>query len=120
MVCSGRFVFLLFGLCFMRFSVYCVNVKAYIFLCLSLSARQKHKPSSQDDYRTGSRLIIFVLGGVCYSEMRCAYEVTQASKSCEVIIGQYLFIVGHDNSGDGLMSGFGGDASCFSAQSADS
>uniref|UniRef100_A0A8C6UZX0 Syntaxin binding protein 3 n=1 Tax=Neogobius melanostomus TaxID=47308 RepID=A0A8C6UZX0_9GOBI len=52
----------------------------------AVSARQKHKPSSQDE-RRGARLIIFVIGGVTYSEMRCAYEVTQAVKSCEVIIG---------------------------------
>nr|XP_020513609.1 syntaxin-binding protein 3 [Labrus bergylta] len=52
----------------------------------AVSARQKHK-ASQDDRRTGSRLIIFVLGGMCFSEMRSAYEVTQAVKSCEVIIG---------------------------------
>uniref|UniRef100_A0A8C9YZE4 Syntaxin binding protein 3 n=1 Tax=Sander lucioperca TaxID=283035 RepID=A0A8C9YZE4_SANLU len=54
---------------------------------ISAFARQKHKASSQDDRRTGSRLIIFVVGGISYSEMRCAYEVTQAVKSCEVIIG---------------------------------
>uniref|UniRef100_A0A8C6V000 Syntaxin binding protein 3 n=1 Tax=Neogobius melanostomus TaxID=47308 RepID=A0A8C6V000_9GOBI len=54
----------------------------------AVSARQKHKPSSQDE-RRGARLIIFVIGGVTYSEMRCAYEVTQAVKSCEVIIGQF-------------------------------
>ncbi|KAM4739447.1 syntaxin-binding protein 3 isoform 2-T2 [Anableps anableps] len=53
----------------------------------AVSARQRNKPSSQDDRRTGSRLIIFVIGGITYSEMRCAYEVTQAVKSCEVIVG---------------------------------
>ncbi|XP_064188153.1 syntaxin-binding protein 3 [Anguilla rostrata] len=53
----------------------------------AVSARQKHKASSQDERRGGARLIIFVVGGISYSEMRCAYEVTQAVKSCEVIVG---------------------------------
>ncbi|KAL1022756.1 hypothetical protein UPYG_G00031910 [Umbra pygmaea] len=53
----------------------------------AVSARQKHKASSQDERRSGSRLIIFVIGGISYSEMRCAYQVTQSVKSCEVIIG---------------------------------
>lgn len=57
-------------------------------LLLLHSARQKHRGSTQDDRRTGSRLIIFVIGGISFSEMRCAYEVTRTVKSCEVIIGK--------------------------------
>ncbi|XP_053286914.1 syntaxin-binding protein 3 [Pleuronectes platessa] len=52
----------------------------------AVSARQ-HKTISQEERRTGSRLIIFIIGGMSFSEMRSAYEVTQSVKSCEVIIG---------------------------------
>ncbi|ERE90003.1 syntaxin-binding protein 3 [Cricetulus griseus] len=54
----------------------------------AVSARQKPRANYLElDRKNGSRLIIFVIGGITYSEMRCAYEVSQAHKSCEVIIG---------------------------------
>ncbi|XP_075278390.1 syntaxin-binding protein 3 isoform X1 [Opisthocomus hoazin] len=53
----------------------------------AVSARHKPKATYQDERKSSARLIIFVIGGVTYSEMRSAYEVSQAYKSCEVVIG---------------------------------
>uniref|UniRef100_A0A8C5X9W6 Syntaxin binding protein 3 n=1 Tax=Malurus cyaneus samueli TaxID=2593467 RepID=A0A8C5X9W6_9PASS len=53
----------------------------------AVSARQKPKASYREERKSSARLIIFVIGGITYSEMRSAYEVSEAYKSCEVVIG---------------------------------
>lgn len=46
-----------------------------------------HKEKNAHHIKQVPRLIIFIVGGMTYSEMRCAYEVTNESKSAwEVII----------------------------------
>ncbi|CAH8834693.1 unnamed protein product [Trichobilharzia szidati] len=47
-----------------------------------------HRDKSQQP-RSGPRLIFFIIGGISYSEMRCAYEVmnTTTGKQWDIIVG---------------------------------
>ncbi|CAN7993926.1 unnamed protein product, partial [Ixodes hexagonus] len=46
-----------------------------------------HKDKNTPNVKNVPRLMVFVIGGITYSEMRCAYEVTKDAKNWEVIIG---------------------------------
>ncbi|KAI6191732.1 Sec1 family protein [Aphelenchoides bicaudatus] len=48
---------------------------------------QWHKDQRYSQMRSGPRLIIYIVGGVTFSEMRSAYQVTRAQKAWDVIIG---------------------------------
>lgn len=46
-----------------------------------------HKDKGQQTVKNVPRLLVFIVGGVSFSEIRCAYEVTNSAKNWEVIIG---------------------------------
>lgn len=46
-----------------------------------------HKDKNALNVKNVPRLIVFIVGGCTYSEMRCAYEVTKEAKNWEVVIG---------------------------------
>ncbi|XP_028407731.1 syntaxin-binding protein 1-like [Dendronephthya gigantea] len=51
------------------------------------SARYGQWHKGQQNTRSCPRLIVFIMGGVTYSEMRTAYEVKAANKDWDIIIG---------------------------------
>uniref|UniRef100_A0A1B0D5G7 Uncharacterized protein n=2 Tax=Phlebotomus papatasi TaxID=29031 RepID=A0A1B0D5G7_PHLPP len=46
-----------------------------------------HKDKTQAAVKNVPRVLVFIVGGASFSEMRCAYEVTANNKNWEVIIG---------------------------------
>ena len=52
-----------------------------------ISLRRGDRDGKILNVRNVPRLIVFVIGGMCYSEIRTAYEVAKEAKDWEVIIG---------------------------------
>ncbi|KAK9710256.1 Sec1 family [Popillia japonica] len=52
-----------------------------------------HKDKGQQTVKNVPRLIVFIVGGVCFSEIRCAYEVTNALKNWEKLAKKVSFYI---------------------------
>ncbi|XP_014274176.1 protein ROP isoform X2 [Halyomorpha halys] len=55
-----------------------------------------HKDKGQQTVKNVPRIIVFIIGGMSFSEIRCAYEVTNAVKNWEVIIGSSHILTPED------------------------
>lgn len=58
-----------------------------IDLTTKSSFQSLQQDKAQATVKNVPRLIVFIVGGISYSEMRCAYEVTAAKAGWEVIVG---------------------------------
>ncbi|XP_035224364.1 syntaxin-binding protein 1-like isoform X2 [Stegodyphus dumicola] len=56
----------------------------------SVSSRRSRYWCADKKYGHMSRLIVFIAGGVTYSEMRCAYEIMAEHTGWEIIVGMYF------------------------------